>query len=181
MDRADAVDDFADPARKLASGELPFAPEPINLLRIRGMSTTWMADNHGGDKAEPDVLHHDEQHGRQRLAAEQGRLHEGIADEAAQRLHLVLHHGRHFGGFHPLEVMRRKPQDAIDEIETDTPQHAFAEAALVGVDVEFEQAVDDDQQEEHKAQGKQRRRAVELKTGEELDLTNERQVIVVAS
>ena len=34
---------------------------------------------------------------RQRLAAEQRRLHEGIADEAAQRLHLVLHHGGHFG------------------------------------------------------------------------------------
>ena len=32
--------------------------------------------------------------------------------------------------------------------------------------------------QEHKAQGKQRRRAVELKTGEELDLANERQVIV---
>ena len=108
-------------------------------------------DRHDHDRyhAEPEILDHDEQHGRQRLAAEQRRLHEGIADEAAQRLDLVLDHGRHFGGLHALEVDRRKPQHAVDQLEADTPQHALAEPALVGVDVEFEEAVDDDQQEEH--------------------------------
>ena len=103
---------------------------------------------------------------RHRLAAEQNRLHEGVADEAAQRLHLILHHGRHFGGFHPLEDAGGKAQHAIDKLEADAPQHALAEAALVGIDVEFEEAVDDDQQQEHDAQREQMLLAVELDAAE---------------
>ena len=39
-----------------------------------------------------------------RLAAEQRRLHEGVADEAAQRLDLVLDHGGDFGRLDALEL-----------------------------------------------------------------------------
>ena len=61
-----------------------------------------------------------------------------------------------FRRLHALELAGRKAQDAVDELEADAPQHAFAEPALVGVDVEFEEAVDDDQQQEHQAERHQR-------------------------
>ena len=121
VNRANAVDDFANPARKRARRQLPFAPEHDQPPPHSRDEHDLDHHDHGRYHSEPEVLDHDEQHGRQRLAAEQHRLQEGIADEAAKRLHLVLHHCRHFGGFHPLKVDRRKPQHTIDQIEADTP------------------------------------------------------------
>ena len=46
---------------------------------------------------EPDALHHDEDQRRQRLAQQEDRLDEGVADEAADRLDLVLDHARDLG------------------------------------------------------------------------------------
>ena len=48
--------------------------------------------------------------------------------------------------FTRLNMLGREAQHAIDQLEADAPQHALAEPALVGVDVELEEAVDDDQQ-----------------------------------
>ena len=83
-----------------------------------------------------------------RLAAEKGRLDEGIADEAAERLDFILHHGGDFRRLDALEHTGREAQHAVDELEAEAAQHALAEPALVGIDVEFEQAVDDDEEQE---------------------------------
>ena len=123
----------------------------------------------GSDKSQPEALDHDEDQRGQRLAAEQRGLYEGVADEAAERLHLVLHHGRDFGRLHPLELVGWEAQDTVDQFEADAPQHPFAEAALVGVDVELEQAVDDDQEQKHQAEREQHLLPVELKAGKEFD------------
>ena len=42
--------------------------------------------------------------------------------------------------------------DEVDELIAQPPQHALAEPALIGVDVELEEAVDDDEQEKDAAQ-----------------------------
>src|ERR671910_949888 len=60
---------------------------------------------------------------------------------------------------------------------TNASQHPFAEAALVGVDVELEQAVHDHQEQEHHAEREKRLFAVELESGEECNFAEERQVV----
>lgn len=77
-----------------------------------------------------------------------GGLHEGVSGEAAHRLHLVLDHGRDFGRLHALEIAG-EAQDPVDELEADSPQKPLAEPALVGIDIELEEPVDDHEQQEH--------------------------------
>ena len=122
------------------------------------------------------MLDEDEDQRRQRLAAEQRRLHEGIRGEAAERFHLVLDHGGNFAGLDVLEIARRETQDAIDEFVADAPQQPLAKAALVGVDEILEQAVDDDEHEERQAEGEQRGHALQRQAREKLDMAEERQV-----
>ncbi len=61
----------------------------------------------------------------------------------------------------------RETQHAVDQFEANAPQHAFAEAALVGVDIKLEQTVDDDKQQEHQAERHQHLKAGELEPVEE--------------
>ena len=96
-DAGDALDDLADPAGQRARGELALPPEHEQPPPQPRDEHDLHADHGGRDQPKRDALHQDEDHRRQRLAQEIGRLHEGVADEAAERLHLVLHHGRHFG------------------------------------------------------------------------------------
>ena len=96
-------------------------PSRISRRRMRGMTTPCTATIADGDRAQPEILDDDEDQRRRRLAAEQRRLHEGVADEAAERLDLVLHHGRDFGRLHPLEDAGREAQDAVDQLEADAP------------------------------------------------------------
>ena len=84
----------------------------------------------------------------QRLADQEGGRREGLADEAAQRVDLVLDHGGDFGAPHPPVLREREAQHPVDELVAQAAQHALAEPALVGVDVELERAVDDDVAEE---------------------------------
>ena len=151
-------------------------PSRISRRRMRGITTPWHGDDRDGDRAQPEILDDDEDQRRRRLAAEQRRLHEGVADEAAERLDLVLDHGGDFGALDALEDARREPQDPVDELEADAPEHPLAEPSLEGVDVEFEQAVDDDQQQEDAAQRKQHAGAVELNPGEQVHVAEPRQV-----
>ncbi len=58
----------------------------------------------------------------------------------------------------------RKTENPVDQLETDAPQHTFAEAALIGIDIELEEAVDDDQQKENQTEPHQHLNAVELQT-----------------
>jgi hypothetical protein len=89
-----------------------------------------------------------------------------LADEAAERLDLVLDHGRHLGGLHAPEARDRKAQDQVVELEAQAPQHALAHPALHGVDLELEPAVQHDQREEHERQREQVLDAAELEAEE---------------
>src|SRR5262249_30676111 len=102
---------------------------------------------------------------------------EGVSGEAPKRLHLVLDHGRDLCRLHPFEMKRRKAQYPVDQLEADAPQHALAEPALIGVDVELEEAVEDDQPEEDQAQRHQHLQAVELKPLEYLHMAYEWEII----
>ena len=119
--------------------------------------------------AEQPVLQHDEDHRRQRLAAEEHRLHEGVADEAAERLDLVLDHGGELGLLDLAEVGRREAQDAVEELVAQAAQHALAHAALLGVDGLLEQAVHHHGAQEDEAHGHQVAELVDLEAVEDAD------------
>ena len=106
VDRGNAVDDLADAAGELARGDLALAAEPDQPPAHARYHHALHGDDADGDGAQPEILHDDEDQRRRRLSAEQRRLHEGVADEAAERLDLVLHHAGHFGALHPLEDVR---------------------------------------------------------------------------
>ena len=118
------------------------------LRRIRGITTTLDQEEADGDQPEREVLDQDEHDRRQDLSTEEHRLNEGIADEAAERLHLVLDHGGDFGALDPAELRRRKAQDTVDQLVAQLTEHTLAEPALVEVDIIFEEAVDDHQEQE---------------------------------
>ncbi len=130
----------------------------------------------GRNQTKPEALQNDEDQRCQRLPAEQRRLHEGIADEAAERLHLILDHRRDFRRLDALEMPGREAQDLIDQLEADAAQHALAKPALVGVDIELEETVDDDQRQENQTQADERLCAVEVETVEEVNRAVERNV-----
>jgi hypothetical protein len=103
-------------------------------------------------QAEPQALQQDERHGGDRLAAQKGRCDEGIADEAAQRLHLVLDHGGHLGLLDLAHLRDGEAQDSIGQLIAQPAQHALAQASLAGVDDEFEAAIDHNHEQEGEAQ-----------------------------
>ena len=135
--------------------------------RSFGMSPGLDDQDHQRDQSQHPALQHDEQQRRAGLADEESGRREGLADEAAQRVDLVLDHRGDFGAPHPPVLGHGEAQDPVDELVAQTAQHALAEAALVGVDVELEQAVDDDVAQEGHAQRDQGAHAVELEALEQ--------------
>ena len=115
------------------------------------------------------LLHEDEEQSRQRLTTKQGGLNEGITGKAAERLDLVLHHGRQFGLLDLAEVGRREAQDAVVEFVAQAAQHALAHAALLGVDRLLEQAVDHDGAQEDEAHDDEVLELIDLEAVEEAD------------
>ena len=105
-------------------------PSRSSSRRRRGMIAICSRRRASAMRPEPDVLHHDEDDRRQRLAAEEHRLDEGVADEAADRLDLVLDHGRELGRLTLRKWRRRKAQDAVVELVAQAAQHALAQRAL---------------------------------------------------
>ena len=93
LDGLHAVDHLPDPAREPARGELALAPETQQLAAHARDDDELDADHAAGQDAEPHALDQDEQERRDRLRAEQNRLDEGVADEPADRLDLVLDDG----------------------------------------------------------------------------------------
>ena len=164
-----AVDQLADPARELARGELAFPAQNQNAPPQARNDEGLGQDDGGRDQAEPDALGQDEDHGGQGLAAEECRRHEGIADEAAQGLHLVLDHGRDLGLLDPARVRQREAQQAVDQLVAQAAQHALAHAALERVDHELEQAVGEDQRQEGEAQRQEKIRLLHVETAEQDD------------
>ncbi len=130
-------------------------PSTSTGRRSRGMIAICAPSRTIDDDPEQPVLQHDEDDGRQRLAAEEHRLHEGVADEAAERLDLVLDHGGELGLLDLAEMGRRKAQDTVVELVAQAAQHALAHAALLGVDRLLEEAVHDHGAQEDEAHGHQ--------------------------
>ena len=164
-----AVHDLADAPRKLAGGELTFLAETqdrdAQLRNQNGLNR----QNGTRHQPQPDRLDHDENHGRDRLTAQEGGSHEGIADETAQRLHLVLDHGGDFRRLHAPQRSQTKPQQTVGQLVTQTPEHALAEPALGSIDHELEAAVDADQREESEAERQQKARLRQLQPFEQQD------------
>lgn len=59
-----------------------------------------------------------------------------------------------------LDIAWREPQHPVHKLIADPPQKAFSKPALIGIDIEFKQPVDDHQQQEDAAQRHQARHAV---------------------
>ena len=164
-----AVDGFGDAPGELAGRQLAFTPEPQDGLAQRGDDRQLKHKHADCDQAEIDALRQDEQERGQRLAAEEGRLHEGIADEAAERLDLVLDHGGDFRLLHLAEVRQRKSQHPVEQFVAQAAQHALAHAPLQRVDLELEATIYEHEHEECQAEGDQVGDPVQLETVEDPD------------
>ncbi len=92
----------------------------------------------------------DEGHGGDGLRSEQDRLHEGVADEAADRLHFILDHRRRFRRLNRPQRFRWKTQRQREQVEAQATQHPLAERPLGDIDPIFESAVDEHEQQEQR-------------------------------
>ena len=101
---ANAIDNLANSAGKGAGGYLAFLAKQQQAPPQPG--NDGCLDKHNGTRyqAEPVILGKDEHHCGYRLAAEENRLYQHVADKTAERFNLVLDHGRHFRRLHPAEV-----------------------------------------------------------------------------
>ena len=88
----DAFDELADATGELPRRQLARTAEHEQTAAEPRDEDHLHRDDGARDEPERDALHQDEHHRGDRLAREIGGLHERIADEAAERLHLVLHH-----------------------------------------------------------------------------------------
>ena len=142
---ADAVGQAAHPAdpesSKLANAALHLRDE-IGLQRIE-------RDRRG---AEQRVLHEHEEENRQERTGLRDRQREGIADKAADRLQLGGQHRDDLAGGGAVEMAHRKAQQALEQIVAQAAQHALADPALADVQVVFERAIDQDEDEKDAAQ-----------------------------
>ncbi len=171
VDAGDIVDDLADAPRERPRGQLPLATEDQLLAPQPRDHHALDQEQADGDQPEREVLDQDEDDRGQDLATEEHRLNEGVADEAAERLHLVLDHRGDFGALDSTELRRREAQDTVDQLVAQLTEHALAEPALVEVDVIFEEAVDDDQEQEGGRQHDQRPDTIEVEPVHEFDET----------
>ena len=114
------------------------------------MTTNCTAITASRHQAEPDVLHHDEDERREGLRAQEDGGDEGVADEAADRLDLVLDDGGRLGGLDRAQGLGREAQDHGEQVEAHPPQHPLAQRALGDVDPVFEGAVDETKNEEQR-------------------------------
>ncbi len=146
---------FRDAAGKFARGELALLAQTQQFAPHARNDGELDADHAERHEPEPHMLHHDEEQGGERLHAEEDRRDEGVADEAADRLHLILDDGRGLGRFDRSQRLRGKPQHHGEQVEPQAPQHALAEHALGDVDPVFERAVDDDEKQEEPREAEQ--------------------------
>ena len=169
MDLGGALDTLGDAPGERPRGELALAAE-LELPAPQARNDERLDRHHAErDQAKPDLLVEDEEHGRERLPAEEERRDQRLADEAAERLDLVLDHGRHLGGLDAPEARQRKAQDVVEQGIAQPPQHALAHPALHGVDLELEPADGDDQREKRGRQGEKVGNALEIEAEEVLD------------
>ena len=171
VDLVDAVGRLGDAAGELARRDLALAAQHEHRLAQPRDDRHLHRQQHDDDDAQQPVLHQDEDDRRQRLAAQEHRLHEGVADEAAERLDLVLDHGGELGLLDLAEVGRREAQDAVVELVAQAAQHALAHAPLLGVDALLELAVHQHRAQEDEAHGDQVGELVDLEALEQAQCT----------
>src|SRR5437763_2632372 len=102
--------------------------------------------------AEQRVLHEHEDEDRQQCAGLRDRQCEGIADKAADRLQLGGQHRDDLAGRRAVEMVHRKAKQALKQIVAQAAQHALADPAFADVQVIFEPAVDQHEDEKDAAQ-----------------------------
>jgi hypothetical protein len=103
------------------------------------------------------------------LRAEEDRQHEGVADERADRLDLVLDDGRGFRRLDRPQGLGREAQQKAEQVEAQAPQHALAQGALGDVDPVLEGAVDENEEQKQARQAEQQREAIDLESFEQLN------------
>ena len=123
-------------------------------------------DNHHRERHQTkvDVLEQDEEQRRESLTSQKHGGDQGLTDKPAQRLDLIVDHRRHLGRLDTAEVRDRKPQDVVEQVVAQATQHAFAHPAFHGIDLQLDEAADDDHQQEGKRQRQQIVRALKRKT-----------------
>ena len=152
MDGLDGGDRLADPV-----GQPPHMLHP--LLRQRGHPALELRDRIHLERVERErgqaqdrLLNQHEGADGDQDAELIDRLGQRIAHEAAERLDLLRHHRDDLALAGALEDRQREAQQARIEVVAQPPQQPFAEAALAGVDGEFERAVQEHEAEEGEAQ-----------------------------
>src|SRR5262249_17228387 len=168
MDLGGSVDDFGDASRQLAGRQLALSAEDEDFPAQPGDDQRLDEQDHQRDAAEPEALLQHEKERRQGIAAQESGLNEGVADESAERLHLVLDHRGDLGLLDLAEVRLRKAQHPVEQIEAQAPQHALAQAALRRIDVDLEPVVDDDEDEEQHADRDQIGNPIQLESIEDV-------------
>src|SRR5262249_45524823 len=127
--------------------------------------------------AEEDALREQEVERRQGGADQIGRRDVGLADEAADRIHLVLDHGGDFGLLHLAEIVDREAQHPVEELIAQAPQHALAAPALIDQPPLLHPAIGDNEEQEAEAERKQVILLVERDALEQGELRNAKPVI----
>ena len=158
----DAVDRFADPLGDAAHRAHPLLAEGVHLALQPGNDEPLDREHRDRRNAHVDILHHDEGEEGDEHARLEHRLGDRVADEAAQRLHLLRDHRNDLALGDALEVRLREAQHAAVEHVAQPSQHALAEPALGDVDVVFERAVDQHDHQEAQAHQDQVRDLFEL-------------------
>ena len=123
----------------------PLAGEQDNLLLQLGNDIGLQRIGADGGKPQQRVLHEDEADLHHQKAALIGRQRNGIADEAADILHLGGDHGDDLAGTHLPEMRKAESEHTLKKLEAQAAQHALAQPSLVDVDPELQPVADDNE------------------------------------
>ena len=156
MQFLDALNGFRNALRDLAHFlDARLSKEIHPALEFRNDPALHGVESHRGE-AHQRVLHEDEEESRDQEATLVHGERKGIADEAAEGLDLLRHHGDQFARAHAPEVRRGKAQDSAVELVAQPPQHALPQKTLVDIDDVLEAAVGEHEgQEETTVEGQQ--------------------------
>ena len=164
------VDQLADAPGQGARRQLALAAQDQDPAAQLGDNEGLHEDDCRRHQAQPHRLHDDEGHGRDRLPAQEGRRHEGIADETApsgSTSSLIMVAISDCLTRRIWSKGNRRMRSA--QLVAKTAQHALAHAALARVDRALEQTVDQNQAQEHEAEPQQHVRLLELETLKDRD------------
>ena len=146
---------FADLGRQRTHLHHTFLVQQVDAPLQFGDQPCLQGDQRTGGKAEGDRLGKQEPQNRQHLPRLQHRLRQRVAHQPAHRLAFRGDHADQLALRGTFEIGLGEPQDARDQAIAVTPQHAFGQHALHGVDAHLHQPVGDHRQQEQSAQDQQ--------------------------